>query len=124
MEDSGHIKDFDGTVVPVKRFSATITTGTTDGNLVTAVAGARIRVLSLQISTGAAVTTVTLNTKGSGAGTAISAAMALAASTTHPWLFNPHGEFLTSVAEALTATTSASGVSTAIHGTYIESSEP
>ena len=123
-EAAGYVKDWDGTYVPVKRFSASVASATTDGSLIAAVASKRLRILTLQISTGAVATTVTINTKGAGAGTAISAAMALGASSTVPWLFNPHGEFLTSSGEALTATTSASGVTTVFHGSYIESSEP
>lgn len=121
---AGYVKDLDGTYVPVKRFSASVNSGTTDGALIAAVAAKRLRILTLQISTGAAVTTVTLGSKPSGSSTAISAAMAIGASSTVPWLFNPHGEFLTAAAEGFCATTSASGVATVFHGTYAESSEP
>ena len=125
METSGTILDgYDGTPVAIKRALVSIASGTTDGACVTAVSGKRIRVLSAVVVPGAAVTVVTFNTKPAGAGTAISAAMSLAASTAHNLILNPHGHFQTSSGEGLTITTSASGVATGVHITYIEASEP
>jgi hypothetical protein len=95
----------------VKRAFANVASGTTDGALVTAVAGSTIKVLGVAIAAGAVATSVTFNTKPSGAGSAISATFALAINGTLvlPETENGDGWFETAVGEGLTATTGIGG---------------
>ena len=61
-----------GVLCPVKIAIANIPASTTDGAVVTAVAGKSLWVLGLVLQTGATATDATLNSKPAGAGTAIS----------------------------------------------------
>lgn len=86
-----------------------IATGTTDGALVTAVAGYRIRVLSARAVNGAIATSITFNSKPGGAGSAISETITLGANGVYTPALAPVGLFQTAVGEGLTATTSGAG---------------
>lgn len=89
---------------------ANINASTTDGSILTAATGMRIRVLGVACEAGGTATNVTFNSKGSGSGTAISMLFALSANggfvlpvagapmTEVPW-------FQTNIGEGLTATT-------------------
>jgi hypothetical protein len=106
-----------GLAVP-KFALANIAAATTDGAIITAVTGRKIRVLDVKIGTITLATTVTFNSKPAGAGTAISclfnAPVGVAALG-----FNQLGHFETNLSEGLTATTGA-GNTVAIQITYIE----
>jgi hypothetical protein len=102
-----------------KRAFANIATATTDGAIVSAVAGKKIRVLAVMAVAGATATTITFNSKPAGAGTAISALFAAGANGLTPLSYNPLGWFETNAGEGLTATTGA-GSTTGIQVTYIE----
>ena len=104
----------------VKFAFANIATGTTDGALVTAVSGRRIRVLAASAKAGATATAITFNSKPAGAGTAISALFANGASGDVTLPFSPTGWFQTAVGEGLTATTSAAGATTGVQIVYVE----
>lgn len=103
-----------------KRAFANIATATTDGSVVAAVAGKKIRVLAVSVTTGATATSTTFNTKPTGAGTAISATFTLGANGSKEMAFNPTGWFETNAGEGLSATTSAAGATTGIHVVYVE----
>jgi hypothetical protein len=79
----------------------------TDSALVTAIPGAKIRVLSFFINYGATPSTVTFNSKGSGAGTAKTPAWVTAASGGIVAPQNDSGWFETNEGEGLTVTTAA-----------------
>lgn len=89
------------------RTSASVATATTDGAIVSAVAGKKIRVVALAFVGGTSVAAVTLNSKPAGSGTAIGPAFVPAASTPMVLDYNPKGWFETGVGEGLTATTGA-----------------
>lgn len=96
---------YDGAYTAELFAKANITGSTTDGALVTAVAGAKIRVLSYSVScvsTGGS--SAVFNTKPSGAGTAISHLISLAASGFASEADN-NGLFETAAGEGLTVTT-------------------
>lgn len=97
---------------------ANIATGTTDGALVTAVAGHLIRVLEVRLSLGATATSITFNSKGAGPGTAISETVTLAASGQRDIPFDPVGHFETNPGEGLTVTTSAAGATYGVGVVY------
>lgn len=104
---------------PLQRTQATVAGGTTDGPVVTAVAGKRIRVLAFHLSGGtAAATTVAFNTKPAGAGTAISPVIPLATNGNDVAPFNEGGWFETSVGEGLAVTTGA-GAAVGVIVTYV-----
>jgi hypothetical protein len=86
--------------------SLSLAASTTDGALVTAVAGRKIRITSLVVAPGAS-TTVTLNSKSGGAGTAITPPFTVQANLPP----NPDGWFESIVGEGLTITTSAGAAS-------------
>lgn len=89
----------------------------TDGAIITAVAGSRIRVLSYAVSGAAGgVATITFNSKPSGAGTAISCLISLAANGNFHEDDN-NGLFQTAADEGLTATVGTNTVGVRI--TYI-----
>ena len=90
---------------------------TTDGNVVTAVAGARINVLAFFAVAGGTATTLTFNSKGGGAGTAISPLLANAANGGISADYNPKGWFTTNAGEGLTVTTGA-GSATGVQVVY------
>ena len=97
---------------------ASIAAATTDGALIAAVAGKKIRVVSLVISPGTTATVSTFNSKPAGAGVAISAPIYPAANQVVPLPFNPAGWFETASGEGLTVTTSA-GATTGYQITYV-----
>lgn len=98
---------------------ANITASSTDSNIVTAVGGKIIRVLSFRIHTAGTATNVTFNSKPAGAGTAISELFACGANGGRSEGFNPIGHFQTTSGEGLTVTTGA-GSTTGIGVTYVE----
>lgn len=94
---------------------ANVAASTTDGALVTAVAGKRIRVLGTGVSCGATPSSVTFNTKPVAAGAAISPAF----NNSIVLANNPQGWFDTLAGEGLTVTTGA-GSTTGIIVKYAE----
>lgn len=106
-----------GNLVPKFAF-ANIAAGTTDGALVSAVSGKKLRVLDVKLATVTAATTATFNTKPSGAGSAISATLNVPVGIASLG-FNPLGHFETNSGEGLTVTTSA-GNTVGVQITYIE----
>lgn len=103
----------------VKFAFANIAAATTDGVIVAAVTGKRIRVLAYSCSPAGTATSTTFNSKGAGAGTAITAANQCPASNIQPGGFSPVGYFQTNAGEGLTATTG-TGATVGINITYIE----
>jgi hypothetical protein len=97
---------------------AAIAAATTDGAIVTAIAGKRIRVLSAILSCGGTATTFVFNSKSGGAGTAVSAVFQLGINGQLP-LFPGDGSplFDTNTGEGLTATTGA-GSTVNVHVVY------
>jgi hypothetical protein len=85
-----------------------IAAGTTDSALVAAVAGKRIRVLSVIINQGDTTpSAVTLNTKPAGSGTAIFPPLKAAANGGFVIPYNPVGYTATGIGEGLAVTTGA-----------------
>jgi hypothetical protein len=93
---------------------ATIATGTTDGSVVAAVTGKKIRVLAVYAKNGATATSITFNS-GS---TAISAVFTNGANGDVLLPYAPVGWFETTSGAALTATTSGAGASHAVQVVY------
>ncbi len=116
-ESSGVLYDDKGKVRSVSRGFKNIAASQTDSEVVAAVAGYKIRVLSMAMSPGATATAITFNSKPVGAGTAISALFTNAANTTQVLGPNPHGWFETNAGEGLSATTGA-GSTTGLTFTY------
>ena len=104
--------------VPELYAKATVAASQTDSSIIAAVAGKKIRVLSIVAITGGTATTSTFNSKGSGAGVAISAPFSFGANGGFVLPFNPAGWFETVSAEALTVTTGA-GSTTGYQVTYV-----
>ena len=98
---------------------ANIAASTTDGAIISAVTGKKIRVLAIVFMSAATATTVTFNTKPGGSGTAISCAFATAANGGACISFCPVGWFETNSGEGLTATTG-SGSTVGIQVVYVE----
>jgi len=98
---------------------ANIAATTTDGPLVTAVVGKRLRVLVFRVMTGATATTVTFNSKPGGAGVAISETMACGINGGQHGTYSPVGHFETAKGEGLTVTTGA-GSTTGVGIVYVE----
>jgi len=99
-----------------------IAASTTDGIILSAITGNRIRVLGIIPVCGGTATTLVFNSKGSGAGTAITATFALAANggfvlPTSGDTMNEVPWFQTNLGEALTATTG-TGSTIGIHVVY------
>lgn len=92
-------------VPSVRRTFSNVASATTDGALVTAVSGKKIRVLGVLLDAGGTATTVTFNSKGAGAGTAISATFDLLARGVAPFPIHDYGWFETNAGEGLTVTT-------------------
>lgn len=86
----------------------------TDYSLVAAVSGKKIRVTHFLLIAGAVNTDFTFNSKGSGAGTPISPLFPCADRSGAVGPFTPGGWFQTNEGEALTCTTSNSGVNTGL----------
>lgn len=108
-----------GAYLEEKYAFANIAAGTTDGAIVAAVTGKRLRVISYALSALAAgATTATFTSKPGGAGTAITATISLAANG-----FASEeaecGLFQTSVGQGLSLTT-AVGAGVGVRVTYIE----
>ncbi len=113
---AGNQAGYDGAYTTELFAIANLTAGT-DGAIITAVAGSRIRVLSYSISGAAGgVATITFNSKPSGGGAAISQLISLPANGFAAESDN-NGLFQTVVGEGLTATTATSTVGIRI--TYI-----
>lgn len=91
------------------RAKATISTGTTDGEVIAAVSGKAIRVLAFHLTCAATATSATFTTKPEGAGTAISPVYTLGANGQLPSGECPSGWFETAKSEGLSLTTSGSG---------------
>ncbi len=104
---------------PTKVAFANINAGTTDGAVITAVAGKRIVVIAVAFVCGATATNATFNTKPSGSGTAISCLFANAANGGAVLPANHFGWFQTAVGDGLTLTTGA-GATTGVQVTYAE----
>lgn len=108
---------YDGAYTAELYAIATVAGSQTDSNVVTAVTGSKIRVLSYAVScvtTG--VSTIVFNSKPAGAGTAISQTVNLAANGNVAEADN-NGLFQTVVSEGLTVTTGTNQVSVRV--TYI-----
>jgi hypothetical protein len=86
----------------------------TDYVLHAGVVGKKIRLTHFMLVIGGAATNVTFNSKGSGAGVAISPLFAFDARSGACAPYAPNGWLQTNEGEALTITTSNSGVSTGI----------
>ena len=103
----------------VKFAFANIAASTTDGVVVAAVSGKKIRVLALAGQCGATATNITFNSKPGGAGTAKSMLFANGANGGAVLPFNPEGWFETVSGEGLSATTGA-GSATGVQVVYAE----
>ena len=111
---------YNGTTALTPRFAfANIAASTTDGNIVTTVAGKKIRVLQILAVAGATATNLTFNSKPAGAGTAISPLMANGVNGGEVLPYSPVGWFETVSGEGLTVTTE-SGATTGILVCYVE----
>ena len=97
---------------------ANVAASQTDSEIVAAVTGRRIRVLSVACVCGATATNLTFNSKGSGAGTAISMQFQNAANSGAVLPFNEAGWFETVPNEGLTVTTG-DGSTTGIQVAYV-----
>jgi hypothetical protein len=106
------------TAIPKFAF-ASIAAATTDGALVTAVAGKKIRVIDFKIGSTGAATSFIFNTKPAGAGSAVSANLIAPASSFVASSFNILGHFESNTGEGLTLSTGA-GTTIAVQITYIE----
>lgn len=93
--------------------SLAIAASTTDGAIVSGVAGKKVRITSLLVVPGSA-TTVTVNSKGAGAGTALTPA--LAAVTVLPP--NSDGWFESNIGEGISVSTS-TGAASAVTINYV-----
>jgi hypothetical protein len=117
---SGQVLAPDGTALTVKRTFANVAASSTDANLVTAVAGKKIRVLGYALHAGdTAGSDVTFNRKPVGAGVAISSLKNLAANQQLVAAQSNNGWFETSAGQGLTVTTGA-GSTTGIDIVYVE----
>jgi hypothetical protein len=92
-------------VPSVLRTKANIASATTDGAVIAAVSGKKIRVLGFILQAGGTATTVVFNTKPGGAGTAVSAVFDLLARGGTSAPIHNYGWFETSSGEGLTVTT-------------------
>lgn len=100
-----------------KRAFANISASTTDGSIVTATSGKKIRVLAFMAQAGATATNITFNSKPGGAGSAISMTYQNGANSGEVGGYNPLGWFETNTSEGLTATTG-SGSTTGVQVVY------
>ncbi len=97
---------------------ANVSASTTDGSIVVAVTGKKIRVIGWSAVAGGTATTLTFNSKGADSGTAISQLFANGANGGEVFGWNPDGWFETNSGEALTVTTG-SGSATGINVVYV-----
>lgn len=102
-----------------KYAKANVSASSTDSNIVSAVSGKKIRVISFRLHAGGTATNVTFNTKPSGSGVAISELFACAANGGRAEGENKGGHFETNAGEGLTVTTG-SGSTVGIGVTYEE----
>ena len=120
LAESGALFDpVTGTTMTVKYAKANVSSATTDGAVVTAVASRKIRVIAAALVAGGTATAATFNTKPSGSGTAVSAAFSLGINGVLALPYNPHGWFETNASEGLSLTTG-SGSTVAAHVAYVE----
>jgi hypothetical protein len=103
----------------VKYAFANIAASTTDGAIVTAVTGKKIRVLAAIASDAGTTTSLTFTTKPGGAGTAISALFQQVINGGPLLPYNPVGWFETVSGQGLSATTG-TGTTTGIQIVYVE----
>lgn len=109
-----------GVVALTPKFAkANIAASTTDGAIVTAVGGKKIRPLEYRLHAGATATNCTFTSKPGGAGSAISELFALGANSGRADGFNPVGHFETATGEGLSMTTGA-GSTTGVGVVYVE----
>jgi hypothetical protein len=108
-----------GAALTVKRAFASVAAGTTDGPVVAAVAGKKLRVLAFILMAAATATLATFNSKGAGAGVAISPAYPCAINGGLAPPYNVHGWLETSAGEGLTLTTGA-GSTVVVQVVYVE----
>lgn len=106
-------------LLEVKHFKANISSGTTDGAVITAVVGAKLLIISFRVMAGGVATNATFNSKPVGAGTAISETFACPANGGQMGPFQPVGHFKTASGEGLTLTTGA-GSTVGVGGAYVE----
>lgn len=104
--------------------ATSVAAGTTDSVVVPAVAGQKIRVLSMQVAAAAATpsASVVFNSKPAGAGSAISPTFATAAGQTLS-ADAQAGLFQTNAGEGLSATTRAGTSATTLSGTYCQNGD-
>ncbi len=99
---------------------ANVASGATDTSLITAVSGRKIVVVSLVVVVGNVATNVTFGSKlGAAASTALSGLLQFGANGGIALPTDGFGHYQANIGEAFVATTSASGVTTAINGKYI-----
>jgi hypothetical protein len=103
------------TALTPKFFSATVAASSTDASLVAAVAGKKLRIISLAVQCGATATDATFESST----TTRKHKVPAGANGGQVLPFNPVGWFETAVGESLTVTTGA-GSSTEITGVYVE----
>lgn len=103
-----------------KTANANVSASSTDANVVTAVAGRKIRVMALGVSCGGTASTVVFNTKPAGAGSAISAIFNNSISLPE---LQRGGWFETNTGEGLSVSTGA-GSTTGIIAIYEEVPTP
>jgi hypothetical protein len=96
---------------------ANIAASTTDGSIIAAVGGKKIRVLAFMAESGSTATTITFNSKPGGAGTAITMDFQNAGNGGEVANFNPVGWFETVSGQGLSATTGA-GSTTGVQVVY------
>ncbi len=102
-----------------KRAFANISSGTTDGALVSAVSGKALTVVSAFLVAGGTATNVTFNSKPAGSGTAITCLIANGANGGAVLPYNEQGWFNTNQSEGLTVTTG-SGSTVGVQVCYLE----
>ena len=115
----GSVYDENGNLCPILTAFANIAAGTTDGSIVAAVTGKKIRILGYTVMCGATATTFVFNSKPAGAGNAIGMTLQNAANGGVERSASA-GTFLfqTNPGEGLTATTGA-GSTVGVNVTYI-----
>lgn len=116
---TGTVRLANGTVLTVKRKNQVVAASGTDTAIIAAVAGKKIRVLSVDLDCAATATIFTFNSKPAGAGAAIAGPFNEAVSEGKSLGYNPHGWFETVAGEGLSATTG-SGSNTTVQLTYVE----
>ena len=98
---SGVLADPDGNTLTVKRTHVSVSASTTEGTLIAAVAGKKIRIISMFALCGETTTNVTLLSNT----TALTGTLVLPVAGTLPWQYNPAGWLDTTAGQALKVTT-------------------